>query len=185
MWSRAHLRWMSVISSSWESAAVRLSGWEKRLMSSCFLDRHHSVGVNWASASPLWVVSSVGSSRMILRLTRVTAMVIRVSSISWLILHTHLTSLTSYGLPYHRLSVLLDRILSVLRLIWLLPALELSMTLILLLSVLRTISAISLSILSLCHLSSCWLLMMSLSSCILLTGNLILPSLYPLCQLLK
>ena len=175
MWSSAHLRRMSVISSSRDtSAAIRCSTWKKRLMSSCFLHRHHTIGVNWASASPLRVISWVGGSRRILRLAWITAMEVGLTCIPWLILHSHLSSLTSYGCPYHRLTVLLDWVLSVLSLILLLSSLVLSMRLILLLSVLLMITTISLSELC-CHL--CWSVLI-LSCSELITCMLILPPFY-------
>ena len=181
MWSRVHLRMMRVVSSSLDtSAAIRCSSWKKLLMSYCFLDRHHSVRVNWASASPLKVISSVLSTRRILSLTRSTALVVGLSWIAWRILYSHLSSLTSNGRPYHCLTVLLHRIRSVLRLkVWW-CSLVLSLRLILLLSVLLLllclIVTVPLSVLSLWHHLLSWRVLLMMSRTKIITCLLSIPS---------
>lgn len=102
---------MRVVSSSPVHPCVAWMGcrWEKRLGSHWYslLHRHHATRVHRATALPLMIASSIRSCRGINRLSRGTTMVIGLSTrVAWLIIHTCWASLTSYGRPYHRLTVL-------------------------------------------------------------------------------
>jgi hypothetical protein len=102
---------MRVVSSSPVHPWVARMGcrWEKRLGSHWYslLHRHHATRVHRASALALMIASSIRSCRGINRLSRSTTMVIGLSTwVAWLIIHTCWASLTSYGRPYHRLTVL-------------------------------------------------------------------------------
>ena len=166
MCSRAHHRWvmMRIVSSSLNtSAARRLWRWEKRWASSSLIHWHHATRVHRASSTSLGMIASICSRRRILWISRSSSLIVGLSWISRLILHTHWATLTSYGRPYHRLAVLLIRIGSVLMGISLRASLILSLSCVLTKLLLWGLMiSVSLSILSWsCYMS--WIIVLSLN----------------------
>lgn len=173
MCSRAHHRCLmmrNISSSLNNSAALRLSRWKQWLASSWLIHWYHATTrINRASSTPLGVITIIWWCSWVLGVSRRTSLKVGLSCIATLILNAHLRSLSSYGMPYHRLTVLLIRILSILlRISWgasLIRHLSLILSVLLLLRLMKSIDLTKLTLII--GVTSMWLSLAKIISSLL------------------